>query len=218
MTKIKFCGMTRSSDVAVARRLGASHVGVIFADSKRRVTADKAREILDAADGMQRVGVFGHAAESLGQILRIARNADLDVLQLHGNFTHDEIGHLREDFEGHLWAVLPVDTKATILPPEWDLVADLVDALVLDSAVAGRSGGTGKAFDWEAMASSTRHLSSMLPVVVAGGLKPGNVALAIRTLQPAIVDVSSGVESAPGLKDPRMMEAFAEAVASASIV
>ncbi len=218
MTKIKFCGMTRPIDVASAQRLGASHVGVIFADSRRQVSVEQARAILDAADGLKKVGVFGHARGAIPSVVRTSRDANLDVIQMHGSFSRDEIANLRAEFDGELWAVVPVDASTGALPEAWEEVADLADAFLLDSYVGTITGGTGKPFPWAAVAASVERASAILPVVLAGGLSATNVGEAIKILRPSIVDVSSGVESSPGIKDPAMMQAFAEAVASASIV
>jgi phosphoribosylanthranilate isomerase len=218
MTKIKFCGMTRPADATVARELGASHVGVIFAESRRRVSAEQAREVLDGAEGLRRVGVFGPARGAIPAMIRTSRIADLDVIQMHGSFSPEDITHLRSDFDGEVWAVVPVDSVTGALPDEWEEIADIADAFLVDSRVGTTTGGTGKPFPWEAAAPSIHRAAAMLPVVLAGGLTPSNVEQAIRILRPSIVDVSSGVESSPGIKDPVLMQAFAEAVVAASIV
>lgn len=217
MTKVKFCGVTRPADAALASELGASYVGVILAESRRRVTIERAAQIFSAAGVAKRVGVFGHVMSS-GEIVRHARDSQLDVIQLHGSFTPEEIIRMRDDFEGEIWAVVPVDEMLSALPEGWDILADVSDALLLDTRVRGVTGGTGKAFDWRAAAPSIRPASVQLPIVLAGGLNPENVGEAITALHPTVVDVSSGVESAPGIKSPDLMRAFADAVVSASIV
>jgi phosphoribosylanthranilate isomerase len=216
MTKIKFCGLTRADDAKHAEFLGADYGGVVFAESPRHVTADDARAIFEAAPGLKRVGVV--SKQGTAALLRTARAADLQVLQLHGAFTMLDINELRQEFDGEIWAVLPVPSDSPALPNGWDELADVSDALVLDTSVGGVSGGTGRTFDWDVIASHTRELLADIRIVVAGGLNPGNVAAAIPLLRPAIVDVSSGVEASPGKKDPFLMNAFARAVRSASIV
>lgn len=214
MTRIKFCGMTRPEDAMLAAELGASHVGVIFAESPRRVTAGKAVEILSGCRGPRRVGVFGQLPVT--EVARIAAEVELDVVQMHARFNRDDMLHLREIFDGEIWAVLPVDVAGRGLGEETLLVADVVDALVLDTSVMGRVGGTGMSFDWAAAAPAVKGAARQVPIVLGGGLNPDNVARAIAELAPAIVDVSSGVERAPGVKDPGLMRAFARAVTSAS--
>lgn len=210
--------MTRPVDAASAQQLGATHVGVIFAESPRRVTVEQAREILDAADGLKRVGVFGPGRGAIPGVIRMSRQADLDVIQMHGSFAQEDIGHIREDFDGEVWGVIPVDSTTGALPDVWEEIAGVADALLLDSSVGKSTGGTGKSFPWAATAASIHRVTTILPVILAGGLNPSNVAEAIKTLRPSMVDVSSGVESFPGIKDPALMQAFAEAVVSASIV
>jgi phosphoribosylanthranilate isomerase len=216
LTKIKFCGLTRPVDAAHAASLGASFAGVVFAESPRKVTPDRAREIFDASPELRRVGVFGLVAPS--SLLRDALDAELDVIQLHGHFTPDEIMQIRQEFEGELWSVVPVDQATGKLADGWKEVADLVDALLLDTRSRGGSGGTGRAFNWARAAKLLQEAALDIRIVLAGGLTPANVAEGISTMRPAIVDVSSGVESAPGIKDPALMAAFAKAVRSASIV
>ncbi|MDO8500341.1 MAG: phosphoribosylanthranilate isomerase [Gemmatimonadaceae bacterium] len=216
MTKIKFCGITRPVDAEVAASLGASHAGVIFAESPRRVTPLRAREIFASAGQLKRVGVFGHA--NAGEALRAARDAELDVMQLHGSFGPDDLARMRDDFEGELWPVVAIDESHGALPPGWDELVDVADAILLDTRVRGASGGTGRTFDWMAIAPKIRDAGLLVPTVLAGGLTPLNVGAAIAALAPAIVDVSSGVEAAPGIKDAALMRAFADAVRSASIV
>lgn len=218
MTKIKFCGMTRARDAALAAELGASHVGVIFAESSRRVTAEQARDVFAASGDLRRVGVFGHAGIAAEEVLGHARDLRLDVLQLHGGFLPDDVMRLRDGFDGELWTVIPVDQHAAGLPDGWDRLADVSDALLIDTSVRGASGGTGTPFDWNASAPSIRRAAAQIPIVLAGGLNPENVVEAIEILRPGMVDVSSGIESAPGMKDPARMRAFADAVLSASIV
>ncbi len=218
MTKIKFCGMMRAQDVALAGELGASHVGVIFAESPRRLTLQQAKEVLQSSGELKRVGVFGHAGQPLVDITLSAREAQLDVLQLHGNFSSDDIVRLRQDFDGDLWAVVPVDSETGDFAEGWERLADVVDALLVDTSVRGNTGGTGRPFDWELSAPVVRHAASLVPIILAGGLQPDNVRAAIDALHPAIVDVSSGVESSTGIKDAALMRAFADAVVSSSIV
>jgi phosphoribosylanthranilate isomerase len=184
--------------------------------SIRHVDPDEARRIFDAAPGLKKVGVV--AKDSVSQILRIAEQSALDVLQLHGNFTAEDCAQIRQEFEGELWCVLGIDERTPAGIENWRDLADSADALLLDTSIHGKSGGTGRAFDWKGVASHVTEMSRELPVVVAGGLSPKNVAAAISALHPAIVDVSSGVESAPGVKSHDMMTAFAHAVLSASIV
>jgi phosphoribosylanthranilate isomerase len=207
--EVKFCGLTRSEDAAMAAELGAEYAGVIFAGGPRLVDAVRARAIFAGLDGsaVGRVGVF--AADPIGTILGIADAAGLDVLQLHDGATMDRLLSLRRGFAGAIWAVIRVHGSAFDGIDEALLAA--VDAVVLDTAVGGRSGGTGVAFDWTASAPAVRAVAARAPVVLAGGLRPTNVAEAVRRLAPAVVDVSSGVETSPGIKDHGLMRAFAEA-------
>ncbi len=216
MTRIKFCGMTRRADAVVASELGATHLGVILAESPRQVTPAQANDVFSGAPGMRRVGVFRHSP--VGDVLDAARATYLDVIQMHGRFSPDDVMRLREGFDGQLWSVLPIEAGDIAISEELDAFSDLVDAILLDTVAGGMSGGTGIAFNWEAAQPLARKLAERTTVVLAGGLNPENVAEAIRILAPAIVDVSSGVESSPGIKDHSRMKAFAEAVASASIV
>lgn len=215
-TRIKFCGLCRPEDAAHAASLGAEYAGVVFAPGKRTVTVEAARDILAAASGPKRVGVFG--LDSVPAVLSAAREADLDVLQLHGRFTAEDHFLLRQEFEGEIWSVVPVDIESGALEENWRSFADVADALLLDSSVAGRSGGTGRPFNWNAAAASIQAVATEIPIVLAGGLTPENVASAMLQLAPDVVDVSSGVELSPGVKDHSLMTAFALAVRSASIV
>lgn len=218
VVKMKFCGLTRPVDAACAAEVGASYVGVVFAEGPRRVAVPQAREIFAASAGVRRVGVFGHATASSTEITRAARELRLDVIQLHGSFAAEEVARLRDYFDGEMWAVLPVEATRVAFPDGWETIADAADALVFDTSVGGAAGGTGTVFDWDAARPAIRRAASLTAIVLAGGLNPSNVAAGIRLLEPAVVDVSSGVESSPGVKDHELMRAFADAVVSASIV
>ncbi|MBA3341246.1 MAG: phosphoribosylanthranilate isomerase [Gemmatimonadaceae bacterium] len=216
MTGIKFCGITRGSDARVAASLGAAYIGVIFAESKRRVKPDMAREITSGMEnGPRIVGVFDDLP--IAEMARIADEAALDVVQLHGRFRPQDVAMLRRGFAGEIWAVCGLDPTASTVPGEAVELADVADAIVLDARVGGVTGGTGRTLDWTGLAIAARSLSRATYIVLAGGLTPDNVGEAIAVIAPAVVDVSSGVESSPGIKDPGLMQAFAEAVRSASL-
>jgi len=213
---MKFCGLMNPVDAAHAASLGATYGGVILTESKRRVEAAKARNVFDGAPSLKRVGVVGN--EAISKILHLAEEIELDVLQLHGSFSNEDCAQIRQEFEGELWGVIGIDEKTSRVPETWKLIADSVDALLLDTSIHGKSGGTGQAFDWNGVRDQTTLISREIPIVLAGGLNPDNVANAIATLGPAVVDVSSGVETRPGEKSHEKMSAFARAVSSASIV
>lgn len=212
MAEIKFCGITRAEDALRAASLGASYVGVIFAESPRRVEVARAKTILAPLQsrGVRRVGVFGPMP--VEKMAEIGREASLDVLQLAGDGAQSACAVLRQMFDGALWPVVhgPMVGRslvATVL----DYFRDGADAVVLDSKVDGQLGGTGVTLDWLAIADDVRALRSHGRVVLAGGLRPENVQQAVMEVAPDVVDVSSGVESAIGIKDPERMRAFVAA-------
>lgn len=213
---MKFCGITRPEDAVIAGEVGATHIGVVLTESPRRVSIDRASEIFAASPALGRVGVFRHCPA--GELLRDAREAGVQILQLHGIFSEGELAEFRDAFDGELWGVLPVDVAMPRSGSGWESLADAVDAILLDTSIGGASGGKGVPFDWPAAQSMAESIAARCQLIVAGGLDPGNVAEAVRILAPTMVDVSSGIESAPGIKDPGLMMAFAKAVGSASIV
>lgn len=209
MVDVKFCGLTRAVDAEYAAALGAAYVGVVFAESPRRVDPDAAASILAPARGRAKtVGVFGPA--SLETVATIASDIPLDVVQLHGDPSPGEVERVRPFFAGEVWAVVRVAGDS--IPPDSLALFGVADGVVLDARVAGQLGGTGTAFDWEGVAHSLDRTRVHARVVLAGGLTPANVAHAVRVLTPDVVDVSSGVEVAPGVKDHARMRAFSEAV------
>jgi len=209
--------MTRPADAKIAAQIGASYVGVILTDSPRRVDEDTARAVFEAAgDQVSHVAVFGD--ESVESIAGKASRIGADIVQLHSASGASAIDDLRRQFRGKIWAVISIDPDSRILPPEANDLAETADALLLDARIGGRSGGTGRTLNWGALIASVGALNDQADLVLAGGLTPENVATAIRAMRPEVVDVSSGVESSPGIKDRSRMEAFAEAVLSASIV
>jgi phosphoribosylanthranilate isomerase len=210
LAKVKFCGMVRPQDAALGAEIGASYIGVIFADGPRRVTPREARAILDAAgDTVKRVGVFGTNAPE--QILPAAEEAKLDILQLHADPTPADVNAIRESFDGEIWAAVRIAHES--IPQDAETLFDAADAVVLDARSEKRLGGTGHALPWQALAADLARERGSAAVVLAGGLNPANVDAAIKTLAPDIVDVSSGIESAPGAKDPWLMRQFFAAVA-----
>jgi phosphoribosylanthranilate isomerase len=208
---IKFCGMTREEDVALAVSLGAAYVGVIFAAGARQVSPARAASVLAAARGAAaRVGVFVEHTDD--EIARAAHDAALDIVQLHGGVTAGRVRALRQRLALPVWAVVRVrDATSLAAVATLDGVAD---GVLLDSFTEGRGGGTGTPFDWRLAAGAQRPRHALF--IAAGGLDPDSVATAVRVLSPGVVDVSSGVERAPGIKDHDRMRAFAAAVRQAT--
>jgi phosphoribosylanthranilate isomerase len=212
---VKFCGLTRPADARVAAKLGARYLGVIFAGGPRNLEPSRAREVLDGAEAgkeVERVGVFGRTTPAA--IAATVREARLDIVQLHEDPTIDEIRAVGDASGARVWAVVRVD--GALGRGDLDEIWEASEALVLDSKTRGSLGGTGISFDWGAAQGVVRPHSSKL--VAAGGLTPANVAQAIETLSPDVVDVSSGVESSPGIKDHARMADFMDAVRRAGVL
>jgi phosphoribosylanthranilate isomerase len=210
VVEVKFCGVTRPADAGIAVELGARYVGVIFAASPRQVTPERAVEILAPARGsdVAVIGVFDKEAPD--DVLATAEAAMLDGVQLHGSPTEDEISVLRERFDGQIWAVRRIGAHG--LNGAMQRLFEVADGVVLDTLSPRDLGGTGETFDWTAVAATLAGVRRDARLIVAGGLRPENVRHAVDALRPDVVDVSSGVESAPGQKDPARMRAFVAAV------
>lgn len=199
---VKICGLTRANDVEAAVSAGANAIGFVFTASPRRVSIDRAVQLAGyVPEGVLRVGLFLNQDKL--EVEQVVNSVPLDVLQFHGSESEQECSVF-----GLPWlkAVAMADA-ASAMQAERDYPGAM--GLLLDSHSAGKRGGSGKVFDW----SLSRPVAK--PVWLAGGLNAGNVAEAIQVVRPFAVDVSSGVESAPGLKDHLMMSAFVKAVRDA---
>jgi phosphoribosylanthranilate isomerase len=206
MTKVKICGITNSIEIGFLNKYMPEYAGFVFAKSRRQVTPEQALELgAGLSSDIRKVGVFVDHEVRLAA--GIAKQADLDVLQLHGDEDKAYIDELRSLVKPgvEIWKALRID--ALHMPEQGKLSQLDVDRLLADTYVKGSSGGTGKCFDW----GLVEKLGSMLPVVLAGGLNPENVKQAVMQASPYAVDTSSGVES-EGIKDEQKLRAFIEAV------
>ena len=199
---IKICGITRLEDALSAARFGADAVGFVFADSPRRVSPVQARDIAGEMPGRPaRVGVFVDSPPE--EVLRIAEYCGLDLVQLHGN----EDAEYCDALGDRAIKALRVVQKSDLLKVrDYRCRAVLLDGYAKTTNSGNGNGGGGAGIDWKML----RVIKSGRPVIVAGGLQPGNVAAAVKETHPYGVDVSSGVESAPGIKDPVLMYEFIE--------
>jgi len=203
----KICGLTRPEDAAIAARLGAARLGVVFAWGPRVVTVEQAREIVAASGGVPVIGVMGPGSAS--GWLGVAREAGLSGVQLHGGASDAEAGTLRAAGL-EVWRVA---TLAADADPEAVIgrLRTNADAVLVEAGVHGGSGGgRGIRLDVE-LARRARAVLADASMVLAGGLDPDNVAEAIRLVGPDLVDVSSGVEISPGIKDMERIARFLEA-------
>jgi phosphoribosylanthranilate isomerase len=205
---VKVCGLTRREDAETAVEAGAAYLGAILAPGYRRsVTADAAGVMFRSLLATP-VGVFVDADGDA--LLAAAESAGIRVVQLHGGESPELADRVRS--AGYqAWKAVrvrgPDDVSAALAR-----YAGAVDALLLDGYDPSAAGGTGTAFDWAAVAARLGALPDGLMLVAAGGLRPDNVARAARLLRPHAVDVSSGVEGSPGIKDPAAVRAFVRAV------
>jgi phosphoribosylanthranilate isomerase len=205
--EVKICGLTRAVDAELADAAGAAYLGVIFAGGPRNRTPAEARATLSGRRA-RKVGVFADQSES--EIGEIASLVGLDVVQLHGAADPERIQAVRAATGKEVWAV--VRSADGTLPDEAEELADAADALLVDALVPGGLGGTGVAIPWGNLGESLDAMERGHRIVLAGGLTPDNVAEAIGYVSPMVVDVSSGVESAPGIKDHARIRAFVAAV------
>ena len=205
-TEIKICGLTRPEDVALACELGARWLGFNFAaESPRRLGLDRARELASrASPGTGRVGVF--VRESLDEIRRAVEAASLDAVQVHRPLRAEDV----EEIPRPVFAVVRVAGAPLDVPAAHSL--ERCRAVLFDAAGAA-AGGTGRPFDWSILEGRRWPV----PFFLAGGLTPENVGSAVARLHPAGVDVASGVESSPGIKDRERMVRFFEAVREADV-
>ncbi|MBW5798811.1 phosphoribosylanthranilate isomerase [Halomonas elongata] len=198
-TRVKFCGLTRPEDVDAAVALGADALGfVLWPGSKRAIELDRLAELAARVPAfVARVGLFVDPEPEW-----VARAAEhLDLLQFHGDESPSRCAA-----SGRPWI------KALRMRDDLDLEVAARDyegarALLLDAYRPGMPGGTGETFDWSRIPATLAK-----PVILAGGLTPANVAEAIATVAPFAVDVSGGIEAAPGRKDVAAMTAFLDAV------
>ena len=209
--RIKFCGLTRAEDVVEAEALGADYIGVIFAGGPRLRTMNQAAELIGFVERATTVGVFGAATPD--EIMRYVSAVPVSVAQLHHRATPASVAAVRGAGAREVWAVVPV--IAGELPDGAAQLFLTADAVVLDTGAANGLGGTGRSFDWGGIAERLAEVKRTAKLVVAGGLNDENVRDAIRLLNPDVVDVSSGVESSPGVKDSKLMRRFSEAARSA---
>ncbi|MGY6631721.1 MAG: phosphoribosylanthranilate isomerase [Wenzhouxiangella sp.] len=196
-TRVKICGITRIEDALACAEAGVDAIGLVFVEaSKRAVDIDQARAICRALPPfIQRVGLFMDAEPA--RVQAVLDGVALDCLQFHGNEAAAECRRFQRPW------IKALAMKQGEVPHQAYAEAD---ALLLDSHAPGQLGGSGETFDWASVPNLAR------PWILAGGLTPDNVALAIERLQPPAVDVSSGVETAPGIKNVNLINQFMKAI------
>lgn len=205
MTDVKICGLTREEDVAAACDLGAAYVGFNFsALSPRRVAPEQARRLARAASGARRVGVF--VDESYREIEEAVAEASLDLVQVHRRLTAEDLRRLNVP----VLAVAHAGRSDEVPPLE---LLERCAGILLDSSSTAGAGGTGVTFDWAILEGRTWPV----PLFLAGGLRPENVIESIARARPAAVDVASGVEASPGVKDRAKLQRFFAAVREADV-
>jgi phosphoribosylanthranilate isomerase len=202
MTRVKVCGIRRMEDAHLAVELGASAIGFIFwPSSPRFVEPDRARAIVDALPPLvAAVGVF--VDQPAAYVEGVARALKLSVVQLHGHEAARDyaLGGWRVVKAIPVGSDIRVESVVSQVPHEVGVLLDAHDPI--------RRGGTGRTIDW----TIASRVARMRPVILSGGLNANNVRQAIDTVRPHAVDVSSGVESGPGVKDAEKLRAFFAAV------
>ena len=209
-TEIKICGLTRAVDAEFADAAGVEYLGVIFAGGPRERTPAQAREALSGRRA-RKVGVFG--SQSPAEIATVAETVGLHVVQLHDAADAEQVERVRAATGLEVWAV--VRTTDGVLPDAVEELCEAADAIHIDALVPGRLGGTGVPLPWDRLGEALDALDYHPRIVLAGGLTADNVAEAIELVAPNVVDVSSGVESAPGVKDHARLRAFIAAARAA---
>jgi phosphoribosylanthranilate isomerase len=205
-TRVKICGITRVEDASAAARLGADAIGLVFyAKSPRAVSIPQAQAVVRALPPFVTiVGLFVDAAPE--EIRRVLVEVPLDLLQFHGN---EPPAACRGYGRAYIKVVhMGKDTDVINLARPYDDAA----GILVDTYVRGVPGGTGQSFDWSRLPGSLA-----CPMILAGGLTPDNVAAAVSRVRPWAVDVSGGVEAAPGVKDAAKIAAFIRGVNSVQI-
>jgi phosphoribosylanthranilate isomerase len=212
---VKICGVNSVESADAAVRAGADFVGLVFhTASRRNLSPEYARALAEHLRGRVRlVALVADAGDE--QIASVVRAAQPDFLQLHGSETPERIGALRARFGIGILKSIPVAEASDLAVAA--RYEDVSDMLLFDAKApkgAARPGGHGAAFDWQLL----RGRSFSKPWLLAGGLKPENVARAIASSGAPGVDVSSGVESAPGVKSAELIRAFIESARGAQYV
>ena len=201
MTKVKICGITNPEDARLAAGSGADAIGLVFAESPRKVSVEEAWEIGTALpDGVLKVGVF--VDKEPAEIVRIAAGVGLDYAQLHGDETPEVVAAVREVGLKVIKALRMREVVSLEMLRYFE-----ADLFLLDAYSEKLRGGTGERFDWE-LAKSLKGRGNIL---VSGGLTPENVREAVRFFEPYGVDASSSLEDAPGKKNAERVRRFVSA-------
>ncbi len=206
---VKICGNTSLEDARLAAEAGADAVGFVFAPSQRRVTGTQVAAITPhLPPELEKIGIF--VDSGFDEIASIVRASGLTGVQLHCHAASDLPARLRARFGPNLRILSVVHFGAGAADEARANAADpSIDAILVDSRTATAVGGTGVTFDWESAAQTLfKEAAAQKPMIAAGGLTPLNVAEAIAALHPWGVDVVSGVEAAPGRKDPLKVRDF----------
>ena len=215
-TRIKLCGLSRPEDIQAAAIAGADAIGLVFyPPSPRNVSAQEASTLLaDLPPFISSVGLFVNA--SLAEIQQVLRIAPLSMLQFHGDETPEQCAQIAEAVGRPFLRAIRIRPDATtqyLLESEqlYRSCSSLFAGLLLDTW-SDAYGGTGKVFDWSLISPEIAHQA-----VLSGGLNVQNVTDAVRRVRPYAVDVSSGIESARGVKDATLMLQFVAAVRAADV-
>ena len=208
-TRIKICGLTRLEDALVAVSLGADALGFVFvSESPRCILPEKAAAIsLKLPAFVTRVGVFKD--QEPDWIKKVVHRCGLHIVQLHGQESPEYCQSLRLDYI----KAFRIKDEASLEPLTRYRDLTRKKAFLLDTFVPDQSGGTGKTFDWRL----AQMASGFAPIILSGGINPENVDKAIVQVRPFAVDVASGIELAPGRKDPDKMRAFVRQVHKADM-
>lgn len=201
-TRIKICGITNLEDALLATHLGADALGFVFSKSPRRISPEKAQEIISQLPPfVNTVGVF--ANEPLERIVETLDSCSIDVVQLHGDENQKYCSELKE-FNKKIIKAVRIRDELSLL----ELLSFDVDAHLFDSYSKEAYGGTGKTFDWDVI----KGKDFSKPIILSGGLAADNVAEAIEFFQPYGVDASSRLEKEPGVKEPKSVTEFIKVV------
>tara|TARA_R110000868_G_scaffold396971_2_gene669437 strand:+ start:17280 stop:17912 length:633 start_codon:yes stop_codon:yes gene_type:complete len=203
--KVKICGITNLADARYAAGAMVDYLGFIFYDkSPRFIDPAEAGAIINWIEGPEKVGVFVN--QPLDEVNRIAKESGLDLVQLHGNESLEycqliekpiiKVIHITPDFNIE-------ELKAKVL-----LYSEVAKFLLFDSKIDNQWGGTGKTFDWNIL----KEITGDVPFFLSGGLNPENLKEAIETVNSYVIDISSGVEEKPGIKDFEKIEAVMDLV------